>query len=447
MSTVDTSTWNPDADLNVEIEGIPLNADASIVQTWQALRVLMAAVKGDGDAIKSMIDVMQGATASADGVSGLVPKPEAGDQDKFLRGDGMWGVAGEASSVAWANVTGKPSSFTPSSHAHGNLTNDGKLSTASRAVVTDGNGAVGVSSVTAAELGHLSGVTSAVQTQIDGRAADSEVVKLTGDQDILGAKTFLGTFTVSGAEIFLQSTSLDVSSRPSSTINKYFRCIDKNRWSANIIQFHNTSNSTTIRLMCRTYTDTSTSDSSLPHVEFLNYNPASGTPSMEFRPSSSSITLGASNAKWGQIYSTSSTISTSDARLKTMPESIPDSVLDAWEKINFVQFKMLDSVEKKGSKKARLHSGLVAQDIEEAFKSRGLDAGAYGLFCWDEWEARPEERDENGVVVEAARPAGDEYSLRYEEALCMEAACQRRRADRLEKRIAALEAALKAKEG
>ena len=91
MSTIDTSTWNPDADFNVEIEGIPLNSDASIAQTWQALRALMAAVKGDGDAIKSMIDVMQGATASADGASGLVPKPEAGDQDKFLKGDGTWG--------------------------------------------------------------------------------------------------------------------------------------------------------------------------------------------------------------------------------------------------------------------------------------------------------------------------------------------------------------------
>ena len=55
MSTIDTSTWNPDADLNTAIEGIPLNSDASITQTWQALRILMAAVKGDGDAIKGLL--------------------------------------------------------------------------------------------------------------------------------------------------------------------------------------------------------------------------------------------------------------------------------------------------------------------------------------------------------------------------------------------------------
>lgn len=34
--------------------------------------------------------VMEGATASADGRSGLVPIPHAGDQNKFLSGDGTW---------------------------------------------------------------------------------------------------------------------------------------------------------------------------------------------------------------------------------------------------------------------------------------------------------------------------------------------------------------------
>ena len=36
------------------------------------------------------VPVMIGATASADGVAGLVPVPVAGDQLKFLRGDGTW---------------------------------------------------------------------------------------------------------------------------------------------------------------------------------------------------------------------------------------------------------------------------------------------------------------------------------------------------------------------
>jgi hypothetical protein len=33
---------------------------------------------------------MTGATADAAGTSGLVPAPVAGEQDKYLRGDGVW---------------------------------------------------------------------------------------------------------------------------------------------------------------------------------------------------------------------------------------------------------------------------------------------------------------------------------------------------------------------
>ncbi len=43
--------------------------------------------------------------------------------------------------------------------------------TASRALVSDGSGKVAVSSVTSTELGYVSGVTSAVQTQVDSKTA------------------------------------------------------------------------------------------------------------------------------------------------------------------------------------------------------------------------------------------------------------------------------------
>lgn len=41
--------------------------------------------------------------------------------------------------------------------------------TANRALVSDGNGKVAVSNVTSTELGYLDGVTSAVQTQLNGK--------------------------------------------------------------------------------------------------------------------------------------------------------------------------------------------------------------------------------------------------------------------------------------
>jgi hypothetical protein len=62
--------------------------------------------------------------------------------------------------------------------------------TANRALQTDGSGLVSTSSVTSTELGYVSGVTSAIQTQIGTKANDADVVKLTGNQTVAGTKTF-----------------------------------------------------------------------------------------------------------------------------------------------------------------------------------------------------------------------------------------------------------------
>ena len=66
-----------------------------------------------------------------------------------------------------------------STHVHGNITNDGKLPTASRVVVTDASGNIDTSSVTGTELGYLSGVTSNVQTQLNSKHDDTNHVALT----------------------------------------------------------------------------------------------------------------------------------------------------------------------------------------------------------------------------------------------------------------------------
>jgi len=61
---------------------------------------------------------------------------------------------------------------------------------ASKALVSDSSGKVGVSQVTSTELGCLSGVTSSVQTQINTKANDAEVVHLDGEETITGKKIF-----------------------------------------------------------------------------------------------------------------------------------------------------------------------------------------------------------------------------------------------------------------
>lgn len=48
---------------------------------------------------------MEGATQQAAGVEGLVPAPLAGDQNKFLRGDGTWGTVSSGAEVNTADFS------------------------------------------------------------------------------------------------------------------------------------------------------------------------------------------------------------------------------------------------------------------------------------------------------------------------------------------------------
>ena len=134
-------------------------------------------------------------------------------------------------------------------------------------------------------------------------------------------------------------------------------------------------------------------------------------------------------------------------------------MLDAWGEVELRQFLFRDAVEKKGES-ARIHAGVIAQQVVEAFGKHGLDATRYGLFCHDEWgdeyetvevEDAPAAQDSEGNEVTPAKThtekrlvtaAGDRNGIRYSEALCLEAAYQRRRAERMEQRIANIEALL-----
>lgn len=78
---------------------------------------------------------------------------------------------GTADSVDWSNIDNKPSSFTPSTHTHAASQVTGL--TANRALVSDASGHPAVSAVTNTELGYLDGVTSSIQTQLNGKAASS----------------------------------------------------------------------------------------------------------------------------------------------------------------------------------------------------------------------------------------------------------------------------------
>ncbi len=128
-----------------------------------------------------------------------------------------------------------------------------------------------------------------------------------------------------------------------------------------------------------------------------------------------SLGLGTSGRRYTNIYSVNGTIQTSDANKKTDIKPIDDRVLDAWGAVAFRQFRF------KSDEKA-IHVGVIAQQVDEAFKSYGLDARDYGLFCDD--------KDEDGETI---------LGIRYNEALALECAYQRRMIEKLTMRLGALE--------
>jgi len=62
------------------------------------------------------------------------------------------------------------------------------------------------------------------------------------------------------------------------------------------------------------------------------------------------------------------------------------------------KFRWKDAVAEKGDE-ARIHFGIIAQDLQDAFAAEGLDAGRYAMFISSTWtdEETGEERTRLGV--------------------------------------------------
>ena len=112
------------------------------------------------------------------------------------------------------------------------------------------------------------------------------------------------------------------------------------------------------------------------------------------------LDLGNASARWDDVFATNGTIQTSDANEK---QDIAE--LDEAERRVAVaakgllrKFRWIDSVEAKGDD-ARIHFGIIAQDLQAAFEAEGLDAGRYAMFIHSTWtdEETGEERSRMGV--------------------------------------------------
>lgn len=111
-----------------------------------------------------------------------------------------------------------------------------------------------------------------------------------------------------------------------------------------------------------------------------------------FTPGSdNSITLGASGARWSVVWAATGTINTSDANAKQDIADLDDAEKRVATRIKglFKKFRLKDAVAEKGDT-ARIHVGVIAQEVRDAFTAEGLDANRYALFCSDTWWEREE---------------------------------------------------------
>ena len=98
------------------------------------------------------------------------------------------------------------------------------------------------------------------------------------------------------------------------------------------------------------------------------------------------VDLGRSSARFDDIYATNSTIQTSDVNEKQDIDVLSDAeqrVAVAAKKL-LKKFRWKSAVEEKGDD-ARIHFGIIAQDLQAAFQAEGLDAGRYGMFVSETW--------------------------------------------------------------
>jgi hypothetical protein len=140
------------------------------------------------------------------------------------------------------------------------------------------------------------------------------------------------------------------------------------------------------------------------------------------------IDLGHSSVRFDDIYATNGTIQTSDRNEK---QDIAE-LSDAEQRVAVAckglmrKFRWKDSVAEKGDD-ARIHFGIIAQDLQAAFEAEGLDAGDYAMFISTTWWEQDvevpaveavdavyetqtdEEGNETQVLVQEAVEAVDAY--------------------------------------
>lgn len=180
-------------------------------------------------------------------------------------------------------------------------------------------------------------------------------------------------------------------------------------------------------------------------------SPTAITVTGNLQPSATdTYSLGTPFARWSTVFAATGTINTSDINYKDDVDVLTDTEIAVAKACA----KLIRTFKLKNGSRSRTHVGTIAQSVADAFVSNGLDPKKYGLYCYDQWDAKDavveswqDEYDESGVlirragsaVVEEAVEAGERYGIRYDEFNAFVIAGLSASYHDLEQRIAALE--------
>ena len=155
------------------------------------------------------------------------------------------------------------------------------------------------------------------------------------------------------------------------------------------------------------------------HIQVIT-STASGTPRLQ--PSAdNTVDLGTASTRFDDVFATNGTIQTSDRNEKQDEADLSDAEtrVAVAAKGLLKKFRWKSAVEEKGDE-ARVHFGIIAQDLQDAFTAEGLDASDYAMFINSEWwesytdvpaiEAQEAVLDEDGNVVTEAVEAKEAYT-------------------------------------
>ena len=144
--------------------------------------------------------------------------------------------------------------------------------------------------------------------------------------------------------------------------------------------------------------------------------------------SDNTVDCGHPSYRFDNIRATNGTIQTSDQNEKQQIASLTTAEITAAKAISalFKTFKWKDKVESKGNA-ARIHTGVIAQEVQTAMSNAGLDAADYAFWCSDTWT------DDDGN-------SQTRMGIHYPELLAFVGAATEQRLANIESRLTALEA-------